>query len=235
MTLRRILVVIGTALICMNITFQCSVSSDPPDWVIDLQVPYHYQLYCNYCGIACVQMWAHFDGWEVAQDSIASYVGITPGSYAANPYQLERAVGAYTGAYGYLERREFWEPGAQGDLISSTIEGLKYCVPSIMPFSGNHAVLIKGSEWNEKTDGSPLAKRIYLHDPNNLPSQNISADELTRRFIPCPFDYWVIVGWEDFILNGIIGHDTFVLMGGTYYGGPSYYNPKDLDLDIELK
>jgi len=42
----------------------------------------------------------------------------------------------------------------------------------------------------------------------------------------------VIVGWPHFILDGMIGHDLFVMRGGTYYGGPSYYNPKNLNIDL---
>ena len=100
-----------------------------------------------------------------------------------------------------------------------------------MPFHMDHAVLIKGHEWKEKkVTEEPVAIRAYYHDPYGNQNVDISANVLRDYFEPAPWDYWVILGWREFLDNGVFGHDMFVLMGGTYYGGPSYYNPKGLDI-----
>jgi hypothetical protein len=230
MTIKSALFIIFTALICLNITFSCSFISEPPSFYVNLMVPYHQQDVVNYCAPACVQMWAHYDGRLTTQDNIAYYMGMVPYEDYVSPYELERAVGNFTNSEGYLARKDGWQPGAQGDLIAATIEGIKYGVPSIMPFQGDHVVLIKGYKWREKADGTPFAIRVYYHDPNDYPDQNIPANDLLALFVPAPFDYWVIVGRSEFADNGVFGHDIFVLMGGTYYGGSAYYNPKGLDL-----
>jgi hypothetical protein len=88
---------------------------------------------------------------------------------------------------------------------------------------------MKGYEWQEKNE-KPYAIRAFYHDPyNNQDNQNVPAYLLMFMYDPAP-DYWAILGWEWFVWSGILGHDGFVLKGGTYYGGPSYYNPKNLDL-----
>jgi hypothetical protein len=37
-----------------------------------------------------------------------------------------------------------------------------------------------------------------------------------------------LLGYDWYVNNGITGHDNFVLRRGTYYGGPSIYDPKGL-------
>lgn len=237
MSLRQVLLIIVLAFWCMNITFHCKIPTDPLPWVSDISVPYRNQIYCNYCGVACVQMWAHLEHNEVSQTEIASFIDLVPMDPGASPYDLERAVYTYTQWTAYFAKISDGVPGAQGDLISSTIEAVKYCVPSIMPFYfGDHAVLIKGYEWMEKADGTPYAIRCFYHDPdgNVGPNQDISAYVLKTFFRPAVFDYWVILGDEEFLINGIFGHDSFVMQGGTYYGGPAVYNPKGLDLDVPM-
>lgn len=233
MSLRQVLLIIALAVWCMNITFNCGTHSDPLTFNVKLNVPYHAQEYCNFCGVACVKMWAHYDDWELPQTEIASYMSVVPNGPGADIYELERAVGAYTWSPGFLARKEFEELGAQGDLISSAIEGMDYSVPAIMPFDwGEHAVLLIGFKWIEKDDGTPYALSCYYHDPDNLPDRIVTPAQLSARFDPTPFYYWVLLGHEDFLVNGTFGHDSFVLQHGTYYGGPAVYNPKDLDIGI---
>ncbi len=77
-----------------------------------------------------------------------------------------------------------------------------------------------------------MAIKAYYHDPTGAPNQTISALALDYAFDPAPYSYWVILGYSDYVDAGIDGHDTFVLRRGTYYGGPSNYDPKDLNPEI---
>jgi hypothetical protein len=229
MKVSTVLLTIVLSFFLMNIT--CNVSTETPNKKTVLNVPFHAQLYTNYCGVACVQMWSDFDNVNASQTHIANFLGLTPNGSGADPYDLESAVGNYTGSPGHLASRPYNMPGGQGDLISSTISGIKHSVPSIIPWDGDHVVLIRGHEWKEKANGTPFAIRIFFHDPNNRPSQNYTVGEFSRHFLEDVFLYWVIVGREEFDIKGTMGHDIFVQMGGTYYGGPAYYNPKNLNID----
>jgi hypothetical protein len=216
----KILLIIVSALFLIQWT--CTPPAPKPPYVVNLPVPYHQQECENWCGIACIQMWADFDGWLVPQADIASYLGIV-GNLKASPYDLEIGVGAYTASPGWLERRACYEPGGKGELIAASITGIKYCVPSIMPFYGDHAVLIKGYEWID--EDQPIALACWLHDPDGRNNWKITAGQLDYFFECYPSDNWVIVGYYDFVLEGIGGHAAFIAAGGTYYGGPPVYDP----------
>ncbi|UCH98424.1 MAG: C39 family peptidase [Candidatus Aminicenantes bacterium] len=215
-------VIIAASLFLINV--QC-IPSDL-EKLINLDVPFHNQECSNWCGIACIQMWAHFDGFSVTQQEIANELGIGF-NQATSPFDLETGIGSFTCSEGYCATRGIFEPGAQGDLIGATIYAIQDYVPSIMPFWMDHAVLIKGYKWREDENGRPLAIKVWFHDPNNLPNRTIDGGTLEIRFMPAPV-YWVIIGLPDYVFEGIIGHDSFVLAGGTYYGGPYHYDPKDL-------
>jgi hypothetical protein len=230
MTRIQVFLLVLVALLFLNGSSSCNVGT-VVNYISDLNVPYHKQDCPNYCGIACVQMWAHFDGWLVSQADIAKELDLEPTDSMTNPYELEMAVGMYTLSFGYLARKHVTELGGQGDLISASIEGVRQNVPSIMPlYAGLHTALVKGYEWNEKPDGRPYAITAYVHDPWNGEDLEKPANIFMGEFDPAPFYYWVILGWEDFLDDGSFGHDTFVMMGGTYYGGPAVYNPKNLDI-----
>lgn len=232
MSIKNTILIIVLAVWCMNVVFHCGGgSSEPLPLEDDIPIPYHKQEYCNFCGVACVQMWSHADfGFAPNQIDLASAMGVEPHGLGAAPSDMVKVVGNQTASEGYLALVESTETGAQGDLISSTIEGVKYCTPSIMPFDfAEHAVLIKGYQWREKEDGTPFAIKCYFHDPDNQPNQRISAADLRYRFDPTPSYYWVILGQYDFLIDGTLGHDSFVMQFGTYYGGPAEYNPKGLD------
>jgi Papain-like cysteine protease AvrRpt2 len=235
MTKGKTLILIIIAAFFINANVTCTVNSDPPDFYDDLSIPNYQQEYLNYCGVACVQMWAHYDNLQtITQSQIAAYVGIDPNACSGtDPYELLYAVGAYTLSYGWMENKVLTELGVQGDMIASAIEGICHSVPSIFPLDFcSHAVIARGFEWTENTDGKPLAIRVIFNDPADGRRRDVNASAFMLRYDPDPntFHYWVILGWEDFVWGGINGHDIFVMLGGTYYGGPSYYNPKNLDL-----
>jgi len=221
----KILVIIIAGLFFVQ--WWCSFGTSNPPYKTNIWVPLHNQECENWCGIACIQMWADLDGVLVTQTTIANYLGVV-GSMTPNPYELETGVGHFTCSPGWLERRPWDDPGAQGDLIAASITGIKYGIPSIMPFyNGDHAVLIKGYEWREE-NGKPVALSCWLNDPRGYENQKISASKLAAYFECFPYDYWVIVGYPEFVWEGIAGHDAFVAAGGTYYGGPLKYDPKDI-------
>lgn len=210
-------------IICAISLMQFICSSGEPDKNINLPVPYHGQVCPNYCGIACIQMWAEYNGICVSQQEIASYLGI--GGELVSPYLLDLGVANFTASQGYLAIRTIFEPNAQGNLIGATIAGIKEYIPAIMPFDGNHTVLIKGYKWHEDAYGRPIADKAYYHDPDDLPNQTITAGALESTFEPCP-SYWVIVGYPSLVPEGREGYNVFILEGGTYYGGSSNRDPQ---------
>ncbi len=238
---KKILMIIVMSMLFLNWTINCNNTPDPPRNV-NLNVPYHYQQCSYYCGVACIQMWAHFcNGIVYTQDEIADFVYAEPPN-GANPYDLADGVAYFTHYEGYIELRNSFEDGAQGDLISATIAGIKEGVPSIMPLGTNHAVLIKGYTWSDVqyvddegcVNVKPQAIEVRLHNPDHLPNQSYGVIELEWLFEPSPIFYWVILGYEDYVYEGISGHDAFVTRRGSCYGGPSNYNPKDINIDDNI-
>lgn len=202
---------------------QAFCDSEDPGKNINLPVPYHAQIHENYCGIACIQMWADFDKRNVTQEEIADFLGIE-GQFVS-PTLLEQGVSYFTNSQAYLASELMTEPDAQENLIAATISGIKDYTPSIMPFFEDHAVLIKGYKWHEDINGRPIADRAYVHDPDNLPDRDLSAASLKALFMASPFSYWVIVGQYSYIPEGREGYNIFILEGGTYYGAPSSRDP----------
>ena len=225
----KILVTVIAALLFIN--WQCDYQE--PDKHVNLDVPYHMQEYVNGCGIACIQMWAHYAQYYPlpSQLEIANFLDISPGQ-TVPPEDLEWAVYAFTNTQGHFAYREFYEAGAQGDLIAASIYGVDDRNPSIMPFNENHAVLIKGYQWREDEFGKPFAINVHFHDPYGNPNQTETADYLKRVFQPAPFVYWVVLAYPHYEDRGVSGHDAFVLAGGTYYGGPLVYDPKNIVPDL---
>ncbi len=199
---------------------------------INLPVPFFNQEYPPWCGIACIQMWAHYDSVRPSQAAIAGFLQVTP-YQKASPSQLLIGVGEYTGSEGYLATKARDIPGSQGDLIAATIEGVIEYTPSIMPFYGDHAILIKGHNWKMENERK-VAIKTYYHDPDGGKDLEANASTLKVLFVAAPWEYWVVVGRPEFVPEGVESHDRFVLQGGTYYGGPLVYNPKGLTLDPSL-
>jgi hypothetical protein len=208
----------------------------PSDELI-LNVPHCQQTKINYCAVASILMWRQYDGLlpDLTQDQIGGLInvgelGTSPASVVAGVCVLTNSDNAEMVAiHDYL-------PGAQGDLVSACIEGVDNYVPSIMPFYyGFHAVVFVGYKGRTlKEDGSPLAKYVYINDPETIYAKEriTFADLKDFYFTPVDFDYYVILGDPSFFTYGTIGHDQFVWNLGTYYGGPSVYDPKGI-LDID--
>jgi len=226
MTFKKLMLTIVIPVLFL-INMGCPVGD--PNNERNLPVAYYEQECFEWCGIACIQMWADWDGNCVTQTEIADYTGV--GNDTATAQELLIGVGHYTAVEGYLEERYYYEHGAQGDLISSTINGVLDYTPSIMPFYGDHAVLIKGYRYHRDEYGRPIAERVYYHDPNEFvggPNKTAPGADLGYLFQPAPYRYWVILGQEDYVQDGMEGHDAFVLQGGLVYGLPGPYDPKDL-------
>ena len=133
---------------------------------------------------------SYVDSFETA---LAEYTGA--GFDKASPLELLVGVGSYTASEGHLATRYWDEPGAQGDLISATINGILDYTPSIMPFySGTHAVLIKGYKYHKDEYGRPIAEKVHFHDPDNEPNKTLLAGTLgvCDRTLPA----FVIEPWE---------------------------------------
>jgi hypothetical protein len=225
----KFLVIVIAALLLINV--QCD--DGDPDMNVNLSVPYHQMAFTNACGLACIQMWADYDGITVSQYDIATMLGVQPGQTVA-PDVLEWGVGFYTWSEGCLATKLMSVPGAKGDLIAATIYGVDDRNPSIMPFWEDHAVIIKGYQWYWDEGYKPVATNVRYHDPNGEANQYETANILDAYFMPSPYAYWVIVAHPEYVGMGLEGHNAFIVAGGTYYGGPSYYNPKGLTLDPSL-
>jgi hypothetical protein len=68
MTVVRVILISILAIMCMYNT-TCSVNSPEPNPKVNLSIPYHGQQQFNYCSVACVQMWAEWDG-NMTPDSV---------------------------------------------------------------------------------------------------------------------------------------------------------------------
>lgn len=88
-----------------------SECSDPVPNKIVLNVPYYSQEgHPNYCAVACIRMWAAYSGNQVTLQQIADYVGVGPDGVL--PRDIERGVGHFTNAEGYMPVKSVLESGA---------------------------------------------------------------------------------------------------------------------------
>ncbi|MCP4218840.1 MAG: hypothetical protein GY765_29680 [bacterium] len=231
---KKVVMVVVACLLFVNwsMTVSCGFTPDP-DQHVDLDIPYHQQECWYYCGVACIQMWAHGCNTLFSQTEIAGYLDVIPPGI--NPYDLADGVANFTHHEGYLGIIPSSVHGAEGDLIGATVSGIKEGIPSIMPFYSDHAVLIKGYKWREvevKDEQGyligyrPVALNVHYHDPDGMPNQKISASTLETLYEPAPFAYWAILGRSYFLEEGIVGHNEFIRRRGSYYGGPRKYEPR---------
>ena len=120
--------------------------------------------------------------------------------------------------------------------MGACITGIENGAPAIMPFyEASHAVLVTGFEWYVE-NGRPIAEVMYYNDPDpEIGEPTVESANVVKNiyFTPHAGLYYVILGDEFFYHEGVTGHDTFVIRSGTYYGGPSVYDPKGL-LDINI-
>jgi hypothetical protein len=197
--------------------------TDPPKRKV-LPIQYRPQEQDNYCSVACIQMWSIWHGYCPSQAQIADYVWV--GTSGAFPEDVLKGVRYFTDSWNaHLAQRCLPDPAAQGDIIAATVTGIKYDVPSIMPFYGGiHSVLVRGYE-GEKDP--PIAEALYIHDPDPwIGSDVIIASDLKDfYFLPVQARFFAIIGERSFLSTGIQSHHDFVENGGTYYGGPQTYDP----------
>lgn len=200
-----------------------------------LPVPYFAMTQINWCGIACVHMWSHYEGYtSVTQNEIANELGIEPGE-TAPPHLIAQGVQYFTDTSGFFALRFDTGEGAQGDLIAATEKSIRENDPAIMPFGQTHTVLIIGYKWQDDENDRPIAEKAWYHDPRGgLNNESVSIGTLKTYFEPAPDDYWVILASEWYFDEGPDRHDAFVLEGGTYYGGPLHYDPKGLTPDPHM-
>lgn len=194
-----------------------------------LDVPFICAQDDDYCCVACIQMWAWYDGnTGVTQDEIAWVVGAP-----TLPDMAECGVNEFTNSMGWLEKRLF-SPTAQDECIAASIAAYKEKCPSIMPFyGGQHAVLTIGYKSHEEGEGEdkrPVADYMWYHDPApwllDGECLQVSAHRLkTHYFTLSGVWYFVIVGSPIYVQWGLIGYDEFLDKGGSFYGGPDDYDP----------
>jgi hypothetical protein len=214
-------------LIILIIFIGCD-GDDPPLKKV-LNVSYCPQSYAYYCAAACVYMWATYDGIPCTQAQVANWTGAWP--CGVPPLTVVDAIGFFTFSPGYFAWRYDYEFGAQGDLMGACIDGIRDKVPAIMPFyDGSHAVLVTGFEWHEEATGRPIGEVIYYNDPDGYIGKWFETVGFVEDHLWTPTAglYYVLLGGDWYIYNGITGHNNFVLNLGTYYGGPPVYDPKGL-------
>ncbi len=207
----------------MELFFECSA---PVPNKIVLPVPYYSQGgNPTYCAVACIKMWAAYDGNMKTLSEIAAFVGV--GVIGVEPDDIVNGVGEFTAAEGYRAIKDEYAPGAYGELLSATVIGIQNGFPSIIPTRfGSHAVICRGQEWHDDPNDRPVAERVYFHDPDERPNvDHTVANFMQYYFLPAYGKYWVILAYEDFLDDGIDGHIDFIMAGGTYYGGPPVYDP----------
>ena len=177
-------------------------------------------------------MWADRDGDCPDQYLIASTIGVSAGG--AYPDDIIEGLNAFTFCpWPKLAIRCWTEPDAQGDLLAGAIRGIEQNYPAVVPFyDGTHAVIVRGFEWHENLEtGKPVAEVMFYHDPDPWegPDQALVANMLLDYyFTPVAGDYWIILALPSFVEDGINSHIQFIQAGGTYYGGPSIYDPKGI-------
>lgn len=220
-----------TALVVLILCISGCDSGDDPPFKKKISIPYHSQLEYNFCGVACIQMWAERDGQCLDQYYIAATVGVF--GDGAHPVNIRDGINAFTSSLPRIAMRSWDEPDAQGDLLAGAVKGIIMNYPSIVPFyDGTHAVIVRGFEWHENADtGKPVAEVMFYHDPDPWEGENqaLVANMLKDYyFTPTGGDYWIILPLPTLVDAGVVSHIQFIMEGGTYYGGPSVYDPKGI-------
>ncbi len=224
---KKLFLVIVVLILCFS---GCDSGDDPPNKK-KIYIPYHSQLENNFCGIACIQMWADRDGECLNQYYIAEVVGVS--GDGADPQDIKQGLQSFTFSNPKIAYRESCEPDAQGDLLAGAVRGIVHDYPSIVPFyDGIHAVIVRGFEWHENAvTGKSVAEVMFYHDPDPWEGDTKALVAHMLKdfyFTPTAGDYWLILPLPALIDEGEEDHLQFILAGGTYYGGPSFYDPKGI-------
>lgn len=188
-----------------------------------LPVPFLSQWYNGWCGAACIQMWAYYDGRDPSQDDVASFIGWT----ISNVWAIADGVTYFTNSTGYP--RLFGSSQYQQDLAMSTqVASVEDDVPSIsIVDGGTHAVIIKGFDWTDTSTG-PRADGVSFHDPWRGPNWYQTAGEWKHAwFTAYNGEHLIVLGAFRYVSEGESGYANFLNQGGTYYGGPENYEPQE--------
>lgn len=202
-------------LIISSIIFPYTGCDDEPPPYRILPVPFFWAEEENYCTVACIKMWAHYDGnTNVGQPEIASYVGVP-----TLPDKAVNGVNHFTNSDGWMQ----WEPYSkygQELCIAYSIACVEDKCPSIIPvYGGTHAILAIGFKWHKNAMGTPIADFLAYHDPDVGEGLEMPGDQLYGDyFLPVQLRYYVIVGARRHVTQGAIGLADFKAAGGTYYG-----------------
>jgi len=194
----------------------------PPGNHVRLPVPFISQMYNAWCGAACIQMWAYYDGLYPEQDDIASFIGWT----VSNIYNIAAGVGYFTNSPGYPV--EYGSSEYEQDLaMSAQVASIKEKIPSISIINhGTHAIIAKGFDWTDTSLG-PRADGICIHDPWLGPNFYHTAGNWKHWFFTDYYGHHLIVlGDSYYLYQGESGYIEFLNQGGTYYGGPKHYKPE---------
>jgi hypothetical protein len=129
-------------IICAISLMQFICSSGEPDKNINLPVPYHQQVFSNYCGIACIQMWAEYNGICVSQQEIAAYLGI--GCEFVSPYLLDLGVANFTASQGIWNLSPLMSLMLKGTSSGQPFAGSRNIFPRLCRFMEIMLYLLKG-------------------------------------------------------------------------------------------
>ena len=205
-------------------------------WTDIVTTPYRSQNQSNYCAVACIQMWAILDGaddTEITQDFIADQISFGYFGNGVIPENIVECIEMFTNSFGHIALEPPTNLG-QDECLAGCIASIKDFRPAIVPFfRGVHAVLAFGYRWHYDS-GKRIADKMYYHDPNGnvgpdrvLPALDLKLNHFTN--ISNPPCYWTIVARRRNRDDGILGYNIFISEGGTFYGGPSNYNPLSYD------
>jgi hypothetical protein len=206
-------------------------SCDGP-WTDIRDVPYRPQENLElYCGMACIQMWAAYERINPEPNQGDIYYRLSQNTHEGYIWAEDIAAGVtyYTNSAGYLLEYENGDEVSQDLCISACIASIKDYRLALVPFKrGRHVVLAYGYKWHYDSNKRRVADVMHYHDPDNKPYQTVSGAML--KLYKFQYDlnrnsYWTIVGHKKYETEGTAGYRKFLEEGGTYYGGPSDYQP----------
>ncbi len=207
----------GLMLLVMLFSICCFLDPPPSKY---LSVPHIQWKYSGWCGAACVQMWAWYEGSTyLTQDQIAPVTGW----YGATVYTIANGVTRFTSGNGFaaLYNNTYDQQDAA---VSAQIASIKNGVPSIsIVHDGFHSVIVIGFQWTELSDGTPRADYVKFNDPARTRSLKVAAWYWKNEyFFPnlASGKYEIVLTNHSYIDEGYEGHQEFKARGGTYYGDP---------------
>lgn len=184
-----------------------------------LSVPHITQQYSGWCGAACIQMWAYYEGDYPTQSDIAAYIGWS----GSNVYDIAEGVTQFTSRTGFA--KFYTDTSDQQDAaVSAQVAAIRSGVPSISIVNhGYHAIIVIGFEWTELSDGRPRADFIRFNDPLWSDTEEIGAWTWKQHYFNpnlVSSKYEIVLTNHSYVDDGYEGHQEFKVRGGTYYGAP---------------